>query len=240
VIDAVLSNGPLVGSQAQVVVMPRYPDLNKKTAVIYLHGGNGQPHQCLVQQAITKICSERGIALFSILSNGANNWGIPAAVTDTHTAVTAVRALGYRNVYLYGISMGSFLALRYLQVNPLAVEGTILHLPANDMEFLGNPALSALTATDMVAAWGGQAAFDAAIQSSDPKRYINFYKGLRMQIWSATNDDVFGTAPLFMNTVRTFAANVAKPIHYTGAVNHLDSNLRADEILPFLDGTLNS
>lgn len=230
----VVSNGPLEGSTMQYRWTPRLERAGTP-ALVYLHGGGGTVAQVHAQDEVPRMAVKDGWTVYSVLAGGTDAWATDASVATLHTTITTLLA-SHSSVALYGLSMGAATALRYEKAHPNVASGVIVSVPAVDLEFLAINANSPLTSAPLLAAWGGQAAWDAVKATVNPARHPQYFG--RIQLWYSETDQLFGTSPGFVNTITTFARGARIKAHSLGSVEHNPTNHDPDIVLGYLERSL--
>lgn len=202
------------------------------TPLLILHGGPGIPSAYL--NPLQVLADERPVIFYDQLGCGKS----PAETDSTDWTIDhfvkrldEIRAaLGLEDVYLYGHSWGSVLAVEYYLAHPEGVKGLILAGPALDMEKWvadANVLLGTLpdSVQQVVRKHEANGTFDAPEYQAAVHMYYEKYVARKLP-WSADMDTAFGT----MNpAIYTYICG-ASEFSLTGTLNNYNITGRLGEI----------
>lgn len=192
--------------------------------------GNGPS----VMQAIADV----GFVALSCDNGGAAPWANDTSISRAGDAFTFLTATGSGKpgaktdkCLVFAASMGAAIALNWAKSNLTKVAAMALCIPAVDMKDIYDnnrgPGLQASIAT----AYGGDAGWQAAEPTHNPKNFASSFAGIPIRCWYATDDPAIAIA-----TVSTFQGLVGSSCDTVslGAVGHTPGAIPSADVISFL------
>jgi pimeloyl-ACP methyl ester carboxylesterase len=198
--------------------------------VLFAHGSGGTFHTALGIPAIPEVARSGFVVLSGDLGGGvtyANN----ATMTRMDEAVAYLRS-GNRastgKLSLIGSSMGAANVLGWARTHISEVERIALLIPVVDVEDVRANNRGAEQA-GIEAAWGGNAAWQAARPTRNPIEYAAALAGIPIKCWYATDDSI-----VMPSRVQAFADASGAKLSSMGAVGHSAAAVPFGEVAEFL------
>lgn len=231
---------PGQAAEAHTVIHDRLykPDASRR-GILHLHsaGGNNQEPVLpvnnvlpLIQEAASRVgplISFDGAPGFP-----AQHWANDFAQARCADARNFIQAAPWSakpgKVLILAVSMGAMLALNWARANPGLVAAIALLYPAVNLQWIHDNGGAASTE----AAYGGLAAFNAAVAAHNPKAHATEYAslGVPLKMWYSTADAVVSTAEQ-----EAFAKASGVPAVPLGPVGHADMTvLPVSDIVNYL------
>lgn len=224
------------GSEASVVVHGR--QMPGGTPVIFCHGfGVGAQQSYNAEGEVQRLLADR----YEVTSGGADLGGIStwgndtciAAVDSLITYMGASYGTKTAQVAIYGTSMGGATALNWAMRNPTKVVALALTAPVVALENIRDQDPLGLSGA-IEGAYGGTAAFEAALPTHDPSHVANRVVvkalGPRTRIWYSTDDNVISAAD-----VEAYAGFSGCTLDSMGAIGHAASSAALSAVAEWLD-----
>lgn len=211
-----------------------HPFDGSKRACLYFWGRGNQSWQATSRvywNGLQRDLAEAGIPVLSGDYGSPTHWGSPTAVTRAEQLrVWGSDQLKLRSdkVVVMGISMGSLAALNYARANPSKVAAIVLITPITRLAYYHDTYNGGSEAAQIDTAYGGLAAYQAAVPTSDPQQYAASLSGIPLKAWYSTTDPDIPVAH-----VQSFAAAVGGTSASLGAVGHSAGALTSAELIEF-------
>lgn len=137
-----LSVGTIVSGEKHLELDPKYPPVNKKQGIAFVHGASYDALYCIgefgLQGQLTNRIVGDGFCATSDDNGGPQTWGNDSAVTKIASAVTALQARpnakAGAKVALVSTSMGFQNSLNYTLANPTKVSCLVSIIPVINVE----------------------------------------------------------------------------------------------------------
>lgn len=194
--------------------------------------GSGLPGTGLMEAL-----AQRGIPSMSADWAGANPWGNDTAIARvgdgyswfTSTSARAAQAKTGK-VLLAGFSMGACNALNWATRNLPSVAAIVIGIPVVDMQHMHDDGIDA---TVMETAYGGLAAWQAALPTHDPINFASTFAGVPIAAWYGDPDTDGVIRPA---DVEAFAAAVGSScvLHSLGSAPHNVNLIPSADMADFL------
>lgn len=203
---------------------------------ICVHGHNGNAAQWFLQAYPTlqpyladkfRALAAPGRPVISIDAAGFAAFGNDAEIariTDGLAFLSSHYGVRSDKYHLVGFSMGGLGVLNWAARNPTKVLDLTLFMPGVDLAVLYAEGFG----TEIDAAYGGHAAYLAALATHSPVNEVNDLKNFPMKCWRADNDTVAVTS-----SIDGFMAQMlnADPTVSLGTVGHDPSTIDPDEVM---------
>jgi pimeloyl-ACP methyl ester carboxylesterase len=175
--------------------------------------------------------AEAGIPVLSGDYGSPTHWGAPVTVTRAEQLRSyGVTQLGIKSdkVLVLAISMGALAALNWASANPSKVAAVALITPVLDLAWAHDTYGGGSEAAQIDTAFGGNAAYLAAVGTSNPMTRAASFQGVPVKLWYSTDDPSVPTAH-----VASFATAAGAPTASLGAVGHSAGSLTAEALTSF-------
>jgi hypothetical protein len=198
--------------------LPRIYTPGKRLVVwCHEHGASGLTWNAVRDAQGQSAIADAGLPAASADLAGPTSWGNDASVAAIDQLWTLMQTrwgVPADKLLLFAGSMGNLTAFNYLRANPTKVAAIASILPAVDLGFIhdSNPEANADPA-EIEAAYGGLAAYTAALPTHSPK--LHKAGGVPIRIWYSTDDPIALPA-----TALQFASDVGASTVSLGAVGH--------------------
>lgn len=226
--------GAYMAGEGSCVLYDRAHRLDgSKRGCLYFWGRGNQAWQALSRvywNGIQRDFAEEGMPVASGDLGSMTHWGSPTAVARTESlrAWAATRGLFSPNkVVLFGVSMGALAALNYARAYPTKVAAIVLVTPVVSLSYYHDTHNGGSEAAQIETAYGGLAAYQAALPTSDPTAYIASL-GIPIKVWYSTSDP-----DIPVSLVQSFATAANAETASLGAVDHSAGALTGPEVMKF-------
>lgn len=210
--------GQYRANEWHVESIPRRYSPGKRLVVwCHEHGAAGLTWNAVRDFQCQSAIADVGLPAASADLGGSTNWGNDAAVQAIDQLWTIMQqrwGVAADKLLLLAGSMGNFAAFNYLRANPTKVAAIASLLPAVDLAYFhdSNPEGNADPA-EIEAAYGGLAAYQAALPTHSPK--VHKASGAPARLWYSTSDPLALPA-----TALQFASDIGAETVSLGATGH--------------------
>ena len=166
----------------------------------------------------------------SIAVSPGTTWGndtIQASLTAAKNAGQASYGFASGKVYLRGGSMGALNVLNWTVNNPTLVKAMVLTTPVTDLAYMHDNNIGGW-ATEIETAYGGLAAYQAALATHNPAQNTASLTGIPILVCYSTDDPYIPPSQ-----AQSFAATVGGTAVSMGAVGHSVQGLAAEQVSNF-------
>lgn len=191
---------------------------------IYCHHATGTARSAILPTSETDFSIRRIIEAVTLAGHpviatdqgGASNWGADPAPARMDGALARIGEFGARTdrVLLLADSMGAVVALNWARANPELVAAVALLVPVVNMEHAHDNASAPLPA-NIEAAYGGNAAYLAALATRNPFEHQEAYAEMPIRLWYSDDDPTAAASQ-----VLEFAEGSDSDAVSMGAVGH--------------------
>lgn len=158
-------------------------------------------------------------------------WGnstIRTRISSARTLLNTRFGATTDKVLLSGSSMGGLNVLSWAIQNPTLVKAIALATPAVNLDYMHDNNVGGYAA-EIDTAYGGLAAYNAAVAAHDPYQNTATLSGIPMKLWYSTDDPFIDPSH-----VTTFASAVGASTVNMGAVGHTLPSQAFNEVSGFL------
>jgi pimeloyl-ACP methyl ester carboxylesterase len=190
---------------------------------VYYLGGDFQACRSICDQALPQASADLG---------GSADWGKSIdAIDDLWERMVSVYGVADDGLLLWAGSMGGLLAANYARANPTKVKGLALAIPANDLAYhhSGEDAATGKFAAEVEAAYGGLAAYEAALANFSPTLHnLGDYSG-EVLLFASEDDPQAPTAGVY-----EYASALNAEVVSLGSVGHSFQGLDGNRLARWL------
>lgn len=187
----------------------------------------------LPQTGIMKALTNAHVTCLSTDFGGLSPWANAASVARVQDGFNFLSQHAEPPFFLIAASMGAAVALNWAKDHLPDVAGLALLLPVADMKDAYDNDRGPGLRAQILAAYGSDAAWQAAEPTRNPVRFANVFTTKPTEIWYASNDPA--AVP---SRVEAFAASADAELNPLGPVGHNVSSAPTAEVSNFIRGLL--
>jgi pimeloyl-ACP methyl ester carboxylesterase len=206
-----------------------------KRGVIWCHENTATSMSWLFEPQFQqqRLVDQLGCPAISLDMGGPTNWGNTTARTRIGQAFTYLQSqagVPSDKVILYAGSMGNIAAFNWAIENPTKVAAIVSVLSVIDLDYVHDNNVGGAAAA-IEAAYGGAAAYEAALPTSNPVARAAQMPAVPIQMWYGGSDPY-----ILQATANSFATTVGAERHMFGAAEgHNVFAVDYDQVMSFID-----